>query len=85
MQQPQRSAEALPASVHRAALPWPSVPLDDGRARRQLEAWYGLDLIPYLVLLDQRGRVPASRVRDGANVGPLPLLEALRHHWRGGP
>jgi hypothetical protein len=59
--------------------------LDDGRARRQLEAWYGLDLIPYLVLLDQRGRVPASRVRDGANVGPLPLLEALRHHWRGGP
>ena len=80
-----RSAEAMQAYIQRAALPWASVPFHDGQARRQLQAWYGTDTIPYLVLLDQRGRVLASSVRDGANVGPLPVLAALRHRWQGRP
>ena len=80
-----RSAEAMRAYVQRAALPWASVPFHDGQARRQLQAWYGTDTIPHLVLLDKRGRVLASSVRDGANVGPLPVLAALRHRWQGKP
>lgn len=80
-----RSAEALRASVHRAALPWPSVPFQEGQARQQLDTWSGLDTIPYLVWLDRRGRVLASSVRDGATVGPLPVLAALQQRWQARP
>jgi len=80
-----RSAEALRAYVHRAALPWASVPFQDGQARQHLDAWYGMDTLPYLVLLDKRGRVLASSVRGGANVGPLPVLTALRQRWQARP
>ena len=71
--------------MHRAALPWASVPFQDGQARQHLDAWYGLDTLPYLVLLDKRGRVLASSVRGGANVGPLPVLTALRQRWQARP
>jgi len=80
-----RSAEAMRAYIHRAALSWASVPFQDGQARRQLDAWYGMDTIPYLVLLDKRGRVLASSIRDGDHVGPLPVLAALRQRWQGRP
>jgi thiol-disulfide isomerase/thioredoxin len=80
-----RSPEAMRAYVHRAALPWASVPFHDGQARHQLQAWYGSDTIPHLVLLDKRGRVLASSVHGGTYVGPLPVLAALRQRWQGRP
>jgi thiol-disulfide isomerase/thioredoxin len=76
---------AMRAYVHRAALPWASIPFDDAQARHQLQDWYGIGMIPHLVLLDKRGRVLASSARGGVNVGPLPVLAALQQRWQGRP
>ncbi len=75
-----RTADALRAYVRRAAIPWASVQFLDMQARRTLQAWYGTDAIPHLVLVDKRGRELASSLHGG----PLAVLAALRQRWQEG-